>query len=59
MLLSDPPSYQAVFALANRHSLTVYDAAYLDLALREGLPMAALDSALIRAAEQSDVPIFE
>jgi predicted nucleic acid-binding protein len=55
---SDPVCYDAVFALANRHSLTVYDAAYLDLALRERLPIASLDSALIRAAEQSGVDIF-
>ncbi|MEJ7609001.1 MAG: type II toxin-antitoxin system VapC family toxin [Bryobacteraceae bacterium] len=41
--LSDPVSYEAVFALADRHRLTVYDAAYLDLALREGLPLASLD----------------
>ena len=56
--LSDPLSYDEVFALANRHSLTVYDAAYLDLALRQGLPIASLDTALIRAAEQSGVVIF-
>jgi predicted nucleic acid-binding protein len=37
--LTDPVSYDSVFSLAGRHGLTVYDAAYLDLALREGLPI--------------------
>src|SRR5437016_4832534 len=43
--LSDSVSYDAVFALADRQGLTVYDAAYLDLAAREGLPVASLDAA--------------
>src|SRR5690242_15684484 len=45
--LTDPVSYDDVFDLAERHVLTVYDAAYLDLALREGLPLASLDAALL------------
>ena len=61
--LTDPLSYDDVFALADRHGLTVYDAAYLDayldLAVREGLPLASLDGALIRAARQSGVEIFQ
>lgn len=56
--LIDPVSYGEVFQLADRHGLTVYDAAYLDLAVRESLPIATLDSALIRAAAQSAVAIF-
>jgi predicted nucleic acid-binding protein len=48
--LTDPVSYDRVFSLADRHGLTVYDAAYLDLALREGLPLASLDKALCNAA---------
>ena len=57
--LTDPPSYDAVFALAARYALTVYDAAYLELAIREGLPVATLDNALTRAAEQSGVAVFK
>jgi predicted nucleic acid-binding protein len=56
--LSDPLSYDRVFALADQHGLTVYDAAYLDLAVREGLPLASLDNDLLRAAERSGVVIF-
>jgi predicted nucleic acid-binding protein len=57
--LADPLSYDGVFELADRHGLTVYDAAYLDLVLREGLPLASLDTALIRAAAQSGATIFQ
>jgi predicted nucleic acid-binding protein len=57
--LTDPLSYDGVFQLANRHGLTVYDAAYLDLAVREGLPLASIDAALIRAAEQSGIAVFQ
>ena len=57
--LTDPVSYDDVFDLAERRSLTVYDAAYLDLALREGLPLASLDAALLRAAAASGVALFQ
>ena len=57
--LTDPVSYDGVFSLADRHGLTVYDAAYLDLALREGLPLASLDKALCKAAGNSGVALFQ
>lgn len=57
--LTDPLSYDGVFALAEQHGLTVYDAAYLDLAIREQLPLASLDKALIRAAEKTGVTLFQ
>ena len=37
--------------LAERHRLTMYDAAYLELARRRGLPLASLDAELRRAAQ--------
>ncbi len=40
----------ALMDLARRHRLTVYDGAYLELALRERLPLASLDAALRDAA---------
>jgi predicted nucleic acid-binding protein len=36
--------------LVVEHALTVYDAAYLELGLRAGLPIAMLDAALAGAA---------
>ena len=41
--------------LARRHRLTVYDAAYLELALRRGHPLATLDAALATAARAEAV----
>ena len=42
-----------VLGLARRHELSVYDAAYLEVALRRGLPLASLDRQLIQAATAS------
>lgn len=39
-----------ILALARQENLTSYDAAYLELAMRRGVPLATLDRALIRAA---------
>jgi len=47
-----------IFALARKHKLSSYDASYLDLAMRKGLPIATLDKDLIKAAKQSKVPIL-
>ncbi len=46
-----------VMSLADQHQLTAYDAAYLELALREGLPLATLDEELRKAAKSAGVPI--
>jgi len=45
-------------AAAMRYGLTAYDAAYLDLASRESLTLATLDTAMRKAAEQSGIAIF-
>lgn len=45
-------------AAAMRYGLTAYDAAYLDLASRERLTLATLDTAMRKAAEQSGITIF-
>ncbi len=57
--LTDPLSYRNVFALADRYVLTVYDAAYLDIAIREGLPLASLDKKLVSAATDSGVHLLQ
>ncbi len=41
---------QQILPLARTHQLSAYDAAYLELAIREGLPLATLDDDLRRAA---------
>jgi len=52
------PSDDAIFSLAKRHRLTFYDAAYLELAQREGIALATLDQALARAASAEAVPLI-
>ena len=46
------------FTLANAHNLSVYDAAYLELALRHHVPLATLDLDLRKAAAKVNVTIF-
>jgi predicted nucleic acid-binding protein len=44
--------------LARAHGLSAYDAAYLELAIRRGLPLATLDDRLKAAAVAVGVPPF-
>jgi predicted nucleic acid-binding protein len=53
------PEEAGVLALARRHRLTVYDASYLELAQREALPLATLDTELARAARAEGVPVLD
>ncbi|TWT46148.1 tRNA(fMet)-specific endonuclease VapC [Phycisphaerae bacterium RAS1] len=57
-VVDDLPREAIVLDLARRHSLTVYDAAYLELAQRKNLPLATLDDSLARAAQLANVTIF-
>jgi predicted nucleic acid-binding protein len=52
------PEGDAVLRLARTHRLSVYDAAYLELAQREGLPLATLDADLRRAAAEEGVALL-
>jgi len=53
---SDEDHIGAIVDLAESHGLTVYDALYLDLALRLSLPLATLDRKLAAAAQRAGVP---
>ena len=44
--------------LARRYRLSAYDASYLELALRTGLPLATLDEDLQKAARKAGVKKF-
>jgi predicted nucleic acid-binding protein len=44
-------AWSDVLSLARAHKLSAYDAAYLELALRRGLPLATLDDKLKAAAQ--------
>lgn len=50
-------AFNAISDLATQYDLTVYDAAYLELALRTGLPLASLDRALRAAAIAAGVAL--
>lgn len=43
--------------LSERYDLTAYDAAYLELALRRGLPLLTRDGALRRAAADNNIEL--
>lgn len=47
-----------ILALARETGLSSYDASYLDLAMREGVPLATLDQALRNAAAKVGVALF-
>ena len=46
-----------VTRLARRHSLSAYDALYLELAVRHGATLTTLDSALARAARAEGIRV--
>ena len=52
------PNEGIVLKLARTHRLSVYDAGYLELAQREGLPLATLDADLQRAAGGAGVVLL-
>jgi predicted nucleic acid-binding protein len=55
---TDRHAWGATARLAARFGLTLYDAAYLELARRVGLPLATLDNELRAAALAEGVPLL-
>jgi predicted nucleic acid-binding protein len=51
-------AFGEAFRLARTHRLTAYDAAYLELALRSGCPLASLDTPLNETAAGLGVALF-
>jgi predicted nucleic acid-binding protein len=47
-----------IIRMARSHRLSFYDAVYLDLAMRERLPLATLDAALASAAQAVGVALI-
>jgi predicted nucleic acid-binding protein len=50
-------AWREILALARAEGLTTYDATYLELAIRRGLPLQTKDAALITAAKRSGVAV--
>jgi predicted nucleic acid-binding protein len=55
---TDRQAWGATAQLAERHRLTLYDSAYLELSLRRGLPLATLDTELRKAARAEGVALL-
>lgn len=55
---TDTYAWTTTLRLAERFGLTIYDAAYLELAQRRSLPLATLDKELREAAASLDVTLL-
>ncbi len=51
-------SWREILAMARSEELSTYDAAYLELAVRRGLPLMTKDSELAVAAKRLGVTVF-
>jgi len=51
--------FSTIFSLARERCISTYDASYLDLSIRLGMPLATQDSGLRSAARKCHVPLFE
>jgi predicted nucleic acid-binding protein len=47
-----------VLPLAREYGLSAYDAAYLELSIRHGAPLATLDGKLRKAAQKAGIEVF-
>ena len=50
--------FETVQELCRKHRLTSYDAAYLELAIREKYPLATVDEDLMKAAQAEGVKLL-
>lgn len=50
--------WDAILPMTDRHSVSVYDASYLELAIRLSLPLATLDKNLRKAGLKADIALF-
>ena len=56
-MIDSKQAFEQVLSVARQQSLTEYDAAYLELAIRQGLPLATLDAELRRSAKATGVAL--
>ena len=57
-LETDAHAWSTTLRLAEKHELTLYDAAYIELAQRRRLPLATLDRKMHRAADDIGVAVM-
>jgi predicted nucleic acid-binding protein len=56
--LTASQTFSRTMVLSRLYKLSSYDAAYLELAIREGLPLATLDKELIKAAKKANISLY-
>ena len=56
---TDRRAFTEIGQVARAYDLSAYDAAYLELAIRRGLPLASKDLKLLKAAQAAGVPEFD
>ena len=56
--LTSNQSFTHILSLSRAYNLSSYDAAYLELAIRENIPLASLDKNLLKAAKKAGVAIY-
>jgi predicted nucleic acid-binding protein len=56
----EPPGRMTkeIISLAREQNLSTYDASYLDLAMRKGIPIATLDKEIKKASKRCNVQLF-
>lgn len=59
VVLHTAPEREQVVRIARAQRLSVYDAAYLELALSQDMPLATLDRALARAAAAEGIALVQ
>lgn len=56
---TDRHAWGATRMLSRQHDLTLYDAAYLELAIRHRRPLASCDAALLKAARNVGIDVLD
>jgi len=56
--LTSNQSFTHILSLSRAYNLSSYDAAYLELAIRESIPLASLDKYLLKAAKKAGIQIY-
>ena len=59
ILLDSNHDETTILDLARRHRLSAYAAAYLEVAMRRGLPLASLDRRLREAARKDNIELLD
>ncbi len=57
-LLTSQQALKRTLVLSREYNISSYDASYLELAIREGLPLSTLDKNLTKAAKKAGVIIY-